>query len=187
MSHSKRKYDNYFCIKTPLHDYERKFEIKFKTSKDLSSVNFRNIRSHQWSTSIDDAEIHLEAMLKSNNERMKEIGRVASNIIAMMQHEMDVPDGNEKARAPSELAAFAFYLMPAEKLEDALANLDEIYESRLLPKVCKGNLKKARRIYLFQVLHIVLGHYGNRLKASALAIAGYFGLSHLAGFLKRLL
>lgn len=89
--------------------------------------------------------------------------------------------------APTELAAWAYYCMPSEKLDDAVANLEELYSRRILPKICKGNEKKARWIFGSQVVLIFLGHQRNKITAIVAGVAGCIGLPKISDFIKGLL
>ncbi|MBG6203062.1 hypothetical protein IWQ48_004219 [Labrenzia sp. EL_13] len=85
---------------------------------------------------------------------------------------------------PSELAEWAYHLMPAEILEDAIANLEEVYSTRILPKVCGGNELKARKVYRTQIFWIVAGHHSNKIKVALGVVATLLGFPQLAKILK---
>lgn len=83
----------------------------------------------------------------------------------------------------SKIGAWAFYIMPAEKLNDQIACLEELYQSRFLP-MHNFNKKCADRTMKWQVVLLVLGHYQNKVKWACLSLGTFLGLTKLVGAIK---
>ena len=100
-----------------------------------------------------------------------------------LYHLEEIIKENEAKSSPPDLS-WPYWLMPGVKVDDAIASLEEIYAEKILSKACKGDKKRADRLFHWQVCLIVLGHHAGKIKAVVGGAAAYLGLGKLLDVLK---
>ena len=100
-----------------------------------------------------------------------------------LYHLEEIIKENEAKSSPPDLS-WPYWLMPGVKVDDAIASLEEIYAEKILSKACKGDKKRADRLFRWQVCLIVLGHHAGKIKAVVGGAAAYLGLGKLLDVLK---
>lgn len=156
-----------------------------------------------------DIEAYLkdyEQFLRDSNEDEKRIEillekeRLIDTAISMIPRELTrqsiqkadereraaVYDRGRKHRTASRKALWAFYLLPARKYDDVIANLEDLREIRFL-SLCGGDEKRADRVFFWQLSMTVFEHYKAKLVVVVCSIATLLGLGKLSSLLKGLL